>query len=160
MLAVRPQVILLIVSGKAAAGFIRAYRDKGASATFVSLSNTSNGDYVKALGDQARGSIVMQVLPSPYAQTTALAREYGSDARAAAQPLSYAGLYGYATAKLLTLGLERAGRTPTRESLIAALEGAGRWDLGGFPVTYGQGRREGSGFVDSTIITRDGKFLG
>lgn len=76
MLAQRPQVVLLIVSAKAAADFVRGYRAAGAQAAFVSLSNTSNNDYIKALGDQAAGAIVMQVMPSPFAATTPLTREY------------------------------------------------------------------------------------
>jgi len=75
MLAQRPQVVLLIVSAKAAADFVRGYRAAGAQATFISLSNTSNNDYIKALGDQAAGAIVMQVMPSPFAATTPLTRE-------------------------------------------------------------------------------------
>lgn len=155
----RPQVVLLIVSSKAASDFVKGYRRAGANATFISLSNTSNNDYVQGLGAQARGAIVMQVLPSPFAPTTALAREYTAAADKGGHARSYAGLYGLATAKLLALALARAGREPTRDSLIAALETPGEWDLGGFRVRYGPGQRGGSGFVDSTIITHEGRFM-
>jgi ABC-type branched-subunit amino acid transport system substrate-binding protein len=159
MLAVRPQVVLLIVSSKAASAFVKAYREQVSTATFISLSNTSNNDYVQGLGAQARGAIVMQVLPSPFSTTTALAREYAALAAKASQTKSYAGLYGFASAKLLSLALAKAGREPTRESLIQALENLGDVDLGGFRVRYGPGLREGSGFVDSTIITHEGRFM-
>ena len=159
MLEKRPQVVLLIVSSKAASDFIKGYRAGGGRATFISLSNTSNNDYVQALGDQARGAIVMQVMPSPFSATTALAREYATAAGKAKQPLSYAGLYGFASAKLLTLGLARAGREPTRSSLVQALESLGEVDLGGFRLRYGPGERLGSSFVDSTIITHNGRFM-
>jgi ABC-type branched-subunit amino acid transport system substrate-binding protein len=159
LLAARPQVVLLIVSSKAASDFVKGYRAAGGSATFISLSNTSNNDYVQALGDQARGAIVMQVMPSPFSATTALARDYGAAAAKAGLPISYAGLYGFATAKLLTLGLARAGREPTRDSLVQALESLGEVDLGGFRLRYGPGERVGSSFVDSTIITHQGRFM-
>ncbi len=159
MLALRPQVVLLIVSSKAASDFVKAYRSQAATATFISLSNTSNNDYVQGLGAQARGAIVMQVLPSPFSPTTALAREYTAAAAKAAHARSYAAFYGFASAKLLALALARAGRQPTRESLIQALEGLGDVDLGGFRVRYGPGLREGSSFVDSTIITHEGRFM-
>jgi ABC-type branched-subunit amino acid transport system substrate-binding protein len=159
MLAAKPQVLLLIVSSKAAADFVKAYRAADVSATFISLSNTSNNDYVQALGAQSRGAIVMQILPSPFSPTTALAREYSAAAATAGQSRSYAGLYGFATAKLLALGLAKAGRQPTRDSLIQALEGLGEVDLGGFRLRYGPGQREGSGFVDSSIITHEGRFM-
>ena len=158
-----PQVVLLIVSSKAAAEFVKGYRAAGAQATFVSLSNTSNNDYVKALGDQARGAIVMQVMPSPFSGATVLAREYAAAAAKGQHAPSYAGLYGFASAKLLTIGLARATRDPERElsraSLMQALESLGDVDLGGFHVRYGPGERMGSNFVDSTIITYNGRFM-
>jgi branched-chain amino acid transport system substrate-binding protein len=162
-----PQVVLLIVSSKAASDFVKGYRASGASATFISLSNTSNNDYVRALGDQARGAIVMQVLPSPFSSATPLAREYAAAAAKVQQPLSYAGLYGFASAKLLSIGLLRAGRSVdgegardiTRAGLVQAMESLGEVDLGGFRVRYGPGDRLGSSHVDSTIITHDGRFL-
>lgn len=159
ILAKAPQVVLLIVSSKAASDFVKRYRAQGGNATFISLSNTSNNDYIQGLGDQARGAIVMQVMPSPFSGSTALARDYAAAAAKQKLPLSYAGLYGYASAKLLALGLTRAGREPSPGSLIAALEGLGEVDLGGFRVRYGPGDRVGSNFVDSAIITEGGKFL-
>ena len=157
--AARPQVVLLIVSSKAASDFVKGYRAAGANATFISLSNTSNNDYVQALGDLARGAIVMQVLPSPYSGTTVLARDYAAAAAKVKQPISYAGLYGWATARLLTVALLKTGREPTRESLIRALESLGDLDLGGLRLRYGPGERMGSTFVDSTIITHQGRFM-
>lgn len=159
ILAKAPQVVLLIVSSKAASDFVKRYRAQGGSATFISLSNTSNNDYIQGLGDQARGAIVMQVLPSPFSGSTPLARDYAAAAAKQKLPLSYAGLYGFASAKLLALGLTRAGREPLPGSLIAALEGMGEVDLGGFRVRYGPGDRVGSNFVDSAIITEGGRFL-
>jgi ABC-type branched-subunit amino acid transport system substrate-binding protein len=154
-----PEVVLLIVSSKAASDFIKGYRAQGGSATFISLSNTSNNDYIKGLGEQGRGAIVMQVLPSPFSATTALARDYTAAAEAAKAPRSYAGLYGFATAKLLVLGLRKAGRDPTPASLIQALESLGEVDLGGLRLRYGPGERTGSSYVDPTIITSDGRFM-
>lgn len=155
----QPQVVMLIVSSKAAADFIRGYRAGGGRATFVSLSNTSNNAYVNELGDQARGAIVMQVLPSPFSAATALSREYAAAARKAKLDLSYAGLFGFASAKLLTLGLLKAGREPSRESLLKGLESLGEVDLGGLRLRYGPDEREGSTYVDPTIITIGGRFL-
>ena len=159
ILAKSPQVVLLIVSSKAASDFVKTYKAQGGSATFISLSNTSNNDYIQGLGEQARGAIVMQVLPSPFSGSTLLGRDYAAAAAKQKAPLSYAGLYGYASAKLLAMGLAKAGREPTPASLVAALEGLGEVDLGGFRVRYGPGDRTGSSFVDSAIITTGGRFL-
>ncbi|HRD96544.1 MAG TPA: ABC transporter substrate-binding protein [Rubrivivax sp.] len=159
LLAKQPQVVLLICSAKAAAEFIKGYRAAGASATFISLSNTSNNDYLQALGPNARGAIVMQVMPSPFHDGTPLVRDFTAAAAARKLPLSYAGLYGYASARLLLLGLQKAGRELTRASLIQALEGLGELDLGGLHLRYGPGDRTGSNYVDATIITQGGRFM-
>ena len=50
-------------------------------------------------------------------------------------------------------------REPTRDSLVQALESLGEIDLGGYRVRYGPGERLGSNFVDSTIITYNGRFM-
>ncbi|MDP1901123.1 MAG: ABC transporter substrate-binding protein [Rubrivivax sp.] len=159
LVAKRPEVVMLIVSSKAAADFIKGYRAQGGIATFISLSNTSNNEYIKGLGDNARGAIVMQVMPSPFSAVTPLAREYAAAAAKNKAALSYAGFYGFATAKLLALGLAKAGREPTPGSLVQAMEDLGEVDLGGFRLRYGPGERTGSGYVDSTIITHQGRFM-
>lgn len=159
LLAQQPQVVLLICSAKAAAEFIKGYRAAGANATFISLSNTSNSDYLQALGPHARGAIVMQVMPSPFHDGTPLARDFAALATKAKLPISYAGLYGYASARLLLLGLQKAGRDATRTSLIQALESLGDFDLGGLRLRFGPGDRTGSSFVEATIITQGGRFM-
>ncbi len=153
-----PQVVLLIASSKASAAFVAGWRAAGDNATFVSLSNTSNIDYVQALGGHARGAIVMQVMPSPFSGGTSLARDYAAAAARAGQPLSYAAFYGYASARLATLALARVAE-PTPERLLQALEGLGEVDLGGLRLRYGPGVRAGSGFVEPTIITHGGRFM-
>ena len=62
-------------------------------------------------------------------------------------PEPYIGLYhyyGFATAQLLVEGLERAGRNPTRKSLVRGLETLKDWDVGSFPpITYGRNDHAG-----------------
>jgi len=66
---------------------------------------------------------------------------------------------GFLTAKVMVEGLRRAGKNPTREGLVDALEGMRDVDLGGFYVSYSPTNHAGSKFVDLTIIGRNGKFL-
>jgi ABC-type branched-subunit amino acid transport system substrate-binding protein len=157
--AKHPEVVMLIVSSTAAANFIKGYRAQGGIATFISLSNTSNNEYIKALGNQARGAIVMQVMPSPFSAATPLAREYAAAAAKTKAPLSYAGFYGFATGKLLAMGLAKVGHDLTPASLVQAMEDLGEVDLGGFRLRYGPGERIGSTYVDPTIITHQGRFM-
>lgn len=157
-----PQVVLLIASSKASAAFVAGWRAAGSAATFISLSNTSNIDYVQALGEHSRGAIVMQVMPSPFSGGTALARDYAAAAARAGKAMSYASFYGYASARVTTMALSSAlarSPQPTRDTLILALEGLGDFDLGGLRLRYGPGVRAGSSFVEPTIITHGGRFM-
>ena len=62
-------------------------------------------------------------------------------------PEPYIGLYhyyGFATAQLLVEGLERAGRNPTRKSLVRGLETFKNWDVGSFPpITFSRNDHAG-----------------
>jgi branched-chain amino acid transport system substrate-binding protein len=58
----------------------------------------------------------------------------------------------------LVKGLKRAGKTPTRESLVDGMENIGTMDLGGFKVSFGPNDHQASGFVDLTIIGKGGTF--
>jgi ABC-type branched-subunit amino acid transport system substrate-binding protein len=66
---------------------------------------------------------------------------------------------GVVYAKVLVEGLRRAGKNPTREGFIRALEGMRNYDLGGFTVSFGPRSREGSTYIDITMIGRDRKFI-
>jgi ABC-type branched-subunit amino acid transport system substrate-binding protein len=65
---------------------------------------------------------------------------------------------GLVYAKVVVEGLRRAGKNPTREAFVEALEGLRDHDLGGLAVTYGPRNRSGSSYVDITIIGRDKTF--
>lgn len=152
-------VVIMIASAPAAAEFVKRMRARGASPTFVSLSNTSGDGYIKALGREGDGVLVTQVMPYPFASTSAIARDYRNamKAHSGAAP-SYASMQGYISARLLVEGLRRAGPRPTQKGFVQALEALGDIDLGGYQLTYGPGMREGSTYVDITIV-RNGRFL-
>jgi len=68
-------------------------------------------------------------------------------------------LEGYINARVLGEGLLRAGASPGRAALPAALEGIESLDLGGMRIGYGKGRREGSSFVDVAVTGEGGKLM-
>lgn len=152
-------MVLMIANAPAAAAFVKGMRAKGASTTFVSLSNTSGDGYVRALGHAGDGVIVTQVVPYPFSDSAPIAREYRKALREAGKGSpSYASLQGYISAKVLVEGLRRSGPNPTQAGFARALESIGDLDLGGYHVAYGPGRHDGSAYVDLTMI-KNGKFL-
>ena len=149
--------IIMIGAYKSCAAFIRAMKLKGAFQQFWNVSFVGSKALSSELGDEGRGVQISQVVPFPWSDVTPIVREYqkliGGPANA-----SFTSLEGYIAAKIMVEGLKRAGKNPTRESLVDGLASMGKIDLGGFTVSYSPTNHNGSSFVDLTIISRAGTF--
>jgi len=64
---------------------------------------------------------------------------------------------GYLAAKVFAESLKRAGRSPTRESLVTGLEAIQNASFGGFGVNFGRKDHVASRFVDLSMLTEGGK---
>ena len=113
----------------------------------------------KEVGEKAYGLVVAQIVPSPNDKTFGVSRDYQELLRKAKlEDGGYSGMEGYISSRVLVEGLRRAGKEPTRDKLIAALEGMRNFDLGGEVINFGPdhvGRR----FVELTIVGKDGRFM-
>ncbi len=154
-----PDALIVISSAKNTMEVIKAIRAQGSKMQIMTLSNNSSQSFVNELGKAGAGVIVSQVTPAPHLVTTKLGQEFKIAAKASGATVSYAAMEGYVNAKVLVEGLRRAGRKPTREGLIAALESMQRVDLGGILITYGDKDHSGSEFVELTMIGKDGRFV-
>jgi branched-chain amino acid transport system substrate-binding protein len=157
--AIKPEVVFLLCSAKCAADFVNDYRSRGLTAQFIALSNNSSNLFVKALGANGRGVIVMQVTPLPTSRTIRISREYQALCAQAKLDASYSGFVGYIGARVLVEGVRRAGKNLTPATLKTAFESMRNYDLGDFAISFGPTDRIGTDFVDETIISKDGKFL-
>jgi branched-chain amino acid transport system substrate-binding protein len=154
-----PDAVVQISAYKSCAAFIRAARKAGYGGTFFNVSFVGTQALADELGKEGRGIMVSQVMPFPFSTTTAISREYLDAVRRAggdAQP-NYSGIEGYLAAKVFTEGLKRAGRNPSREALIGALESIQNTSFGGFNVEFGPRSHVASRFVDLSMLTEDGK---
>jgi branched-chain amino acid transport system substrate-binding protein len=103
--------------------------------------------------------IVMQVFPNPARMTTKLGVEiHHLAAEKEGFVLSHMAMEGFAAAKVLVEGLQRAGRTPTRASFIAAMETLRDYDLGGIKLSYAPGSHSGLEYVEASIVNKKGTF--
>ena len=154
------QAIVWIGSGTHVVDGIKALHAAGVAPQIVTLSNNASSGFVKSLGSDARGVIVTQVFPSERSAGLPMVKEAQTLAAAkAGTPLSPAMLEGFAAAKVLVEGLQRAGRNPTRERLRTALESMKLYNLGGLEIGYGPDDHTGLEFVDLSIIGADGRFM-
>jgi branched-chain amino acid transport system substrate-binding protein len=155
----KPDGVVQIGAYKACAAFVRAARKAGYGGTFYNVSFVGTQALADELGREGRGVMVSQVMPFPFSSTTQISREYLDAVQKAgpeAQP-NYSSMEGYVCAKVFTEGLKRAGRNPSRESLVSALESIQNASFGGFRVDFGPKRHVGSSFVDLSMLTEDGK---
>lgn len=154
-----PQAVIFIGTGAAVVDGIKALRAAGVGGQILTLSNNASGGFVKALGEQARGVIVTQVFPSERSLSYPLIKEAMGIAKARdIKELSPAMVEGFVNAKVLVEGLRRAGPKPDRARLHAALEGMGKYDVGGLELSYSSTDHTGLDFADLSIIGPDGRF--
>lgn len=153
------EAVVLIGPGYAVAEGVQALRAAGSTAQVATLSNNASSEFVKTLGDNARGIVVTQLFPYERSLRNPLVREATSLSKAAGQgdDLTPAELEGFAAAKLVVEALRRAGKDLSRDGLIKALEGP-RIDLGGLQVQYSAKDHGGLEFTDVSIVGPDGKF--
>jgi len=154
-----PEAVVQISAYKSCAAFIREARKAGYGGTFFNVSFVGTQALADELGKEANGIMVSQVMPFPFSTTTAISREYLDAVRKAggdAKP-NYSSMEGYLAAKVLAEGLKRAGRNPTRESLVSGLESMQNVSFGGFTVEFGPKDHVASRFVELSMLTDDGK---
>jgi ABC-type branched-subunit amino acid transport system substrate-binding protein len=151
------QAIVQIGAYKACAAFIRQARAAGYGGKFYNVSFVGTQALADELGKDGAGVVVSQVMPSPYNAARPITREFVAAARQAGGGVqaNYSSMEGYLAAKVFAEGLRRAGR-PTREGLIAALEGINE-DIGGYRVSFAPGNHVASRFVELSMLTGDGR---
>ena len=149
--------IIMISAYKSCAAFIRAMKLAGGFQQFWNVSFVGSKALSSELGDEGIGVQISQVVPFPWSDVNPIVRDYQKHIGGASN-YSFTSLEGYIAARILVEGLKRAGKTPTRESLVDALAGMSKTDLGGFTVSYSPTNHNGSTFVDLTIISRAGTF--
>ncbi len=158
----RPDAVLLISAGAPAFLFAAALRDSAAEPHIIyGMSITQVADIPPSIPvAKARGVILAQSVPYPFAGVLPVVREYQKimKERAPGRPFDFYSLEGYIGAKIIHEGLKRAGKKPTRQSFLAALKTLGEVDLGGITVNYSDKARLGWEGVDLTIIGQNGSL--
>ncbi len=153
------QAVLFIGTGDAVSNGLKLLRERGSSAQLLTLSNNASSGFIKQLGDKARGVVISQIFPSERSLGTPMVREARELANAAGRgELTPANLEGFAAAKVLVSALGKAGKEPTRASLLKALDTLGKLDLGGLELSYSPQDHTGLDYADLAIVGPDGKF--
>ena len=153
----KTDAIIMISAYKSCAAFIKELKRAGGFQQFWNVSFVGSKALSNELRDEGRGVQISQVVPFPWSDVNPIVRDYQKRI-GGPEKYSFTSLEGYIAAKVLVEGLKRAGKNPTRESLVDGLASMGKVDLGGFTVNYSPTNHNGSNFVDLTIISRAGTF--
>ena len=155
----RPDSVVQISAYRSCAAFIREARKAGYGGTFYNVSFVGTQALADELGKEGRGVMISQVMPFPFSTAAPISREYieavrraGGDAKA-----NYSSMEGYLAAKVFAEGVRRAGRNPSRDTLVTGLESIQNADFGGFNVKFGPKQHVASRFVDLSMLTDDGR---
>jgi|UniRef100_UPI000D354052 ABC-type branched-subunit amino acid transport system substrate-binding protein len=156
--AAKPRALIFMSFGPSMVPFVKAARQRIAAPIYcVSIANSRA--LIEALGDDARGLAVAQIVPYPFRATSALTRSYHAAMAAADRPVDYDHFFGYLNLTVLLEGLKRAGKGVTPQKLVAAMEGMRMLDIGGYTVDYGPENHHGSQFVELVMVAPGGRYL-
>jgi len=131
LLNIPPRAVIMVGAYAPCAAFIKQARENGLDALFLNVSFVGPTSLLKALGSQGEGVLVTEVVPhfdSPLPGVRAF-----HAAMKSADPgytPSFGSLEGYLAGRMFCLALQRYPGPLTRESIIAALEQMGEFDLG------------------------------
>jgi branched-chain amino acid transport system substrate-binding protein len=164
IMASKPEAIVQISAYKSSAAFIREARKAGFKGSFYNVSFVGTQALADELGKEARGVVISQVMPHPFSYGIPIATEFQKALHAQADTnkvltVNYSSMEGFVAARVFTEALRLAGKRPTREAFLNALEGIHHAQIGGFTVDFNTAQHTGSHFVDMTILSADGHVL-
>lgn len=154
----KPQAVVMVTLYKPTAAFVKAMHKSGQNPMLMTLSPVGADQLAHELGPESRGIGISQVVPYPWNDVVPVVREYQ---KLVAKPelYSYYGLEGYVMAKTLVEAIKRTGKDLTRDKLMTSLEAFSNVDLGGYRVNYSPATRQGSRFVELTVLGANGKVM-
>lgn len=159
LLQAKPDAVLMVGTYKACAALVQKAHAAGFKPKFFNLSFVGTANFIKAAGENAEGTYITQVVPSPFDDSLPIVKQYQADMKAAgAGEFDYTSFEGYIDAVVLVEGLKKAGSDLTRASFLAALEKMNS-NLGGLDIAFGPQDHQGLNKVFLTKVQK-GKPVG
>lgn len=140
LLAEQPDVVFMALYPAQAQAVMRAKSALGWRGRMVCAGPLTDEQYLNMPDDSAEGTLGFCYYPDPERsdEPGVVAYRARMQRHHPGRPLNRYSLYGHAFGRLILAGLDRAGPSPTRESLIDGLESLRDWDCGGVmpPVSF------------------------
>ncbi len=154
--AAKPDVIVMISAYASCSELIRQLKKAELPTRFVNVSFVGTRALAKALGPDADGVMISQVMPPPTALKYPVVGEYQTLLKASGAEPSYTSLEGFIAAKIMVEALRRGGDASSA-ALARALESLRSLDLGGFTASFGPDSHNASKFVELTVLDKRGQ---
>jgi branched-chain amino acid transport system substrate-binding protein len=161
VMASRPQAVIVVGPYAPVAAIVKQAHAVGWRPQFLTVSFVGTEEFIKEAGPDADGTIITQVVP-PYDQTdyptVALYRKYLAKYYPSTPP-TFVSFEGFVDAMVVVKGLKGAGKNPTREKFISAIESIHKTDIGLGPklvLDYSPSDHKGFDSVYPTVV-RNGK---
>ncbi|MEH6404154.1 MAG: ABC transporter substrate-binding protein [Sneathiella sp.] len=156
-----PKVIIMVGAYAPSAHFIRLAREVGINALFLNVSFVGSTSLARELGSAAERVMVTQVVPHPDDELLPLVRKYTKslfEYDPQSKP-SFGSFEGYISAEILMLALNSLQSEPTRENIVEALEGLGRFDIGMGEELYLDAQNHQASHKVWPTLLKKGKFV-
>jgi branched-chain amino acid transport system substrate-binding protein len=161
--AANPDAVILVGPSNTVAPILKQAHQKGWHPLFTTVSFVGTDELIQEAGPDADGMVITQVVPPYYLtdlKTVALYRRTLLKYAPTAKP-NFVSLEGFVDAMVLVEGLKKAGKEPTREGLIRALESLHDYDAGLGPdlrLEYSAKDHKGFHHVMPTVV-RSGRAV-
>lgn len=161
--AAKPDAVLVVGPSNTVAPILKQAHAKGWKPLFLTVSFVGTDDLIHDAGPDAEGMVITQVVPPYYLtdlRTVAMYRRALQKYMPTARP-NFVSLEGFVDAMVLVEGIKRAGKEPTREGLIHAIESLHDVDMGLGPelkLNYSSRSHKGFDHVIPTVV-RGGKAV-
>ncbi len=155
-----PQAVIMVGAYQPVASLVAWGRQIGLNAVYMTLSFVGSNALANELGPRGAGVYVTQVVPFPTAREPRIAAVYrrALGAHAPQAEPGFVSFEGYLAGRLAIEALHRCGVEVDRDRFVEALRDAGRIDLEGFPLKFGEGDNQGSDAVFLTMIDEQGRY--
>lgn len=156
---ITPKAVIMVGSYAPAAKFIQLAKQELPELIFLNVSFVGSNALVTALGDQAEGIIITEVVPD-YSSELPLAKEYRDALTRYSKNIEpgFVSFEGYIVAKIFVEGLQISGENFDQHSLSKSIRTLNNLDIGlGVNISF----KEGSNQAINTIwpmIYQDKKF--
>ena len=155
--AAGPEAVIVVGPSNTVAPILKQAHATGWKPLFLTVSFVGTDELVEAAGADAEGMVITQVVPPYYLtdyKTVALYRRTMQKYMPSTRP-SFVSLEGFVDAMVMVEGLKKAGKEPTREGLIQAIESLHDFDMELGPqlkLNYSAKSHKGFDHVIPTIV--------